>query len=533
MKPKARGRILWGTLVTLFAGFAVWLGLHEFLRHGSFLLGIEPRYEGKPLRYWCEHAFFYYGSQRIPEDDATEALQKMKNGAIPFLVKWIGIMGHGSQEMDDEDRALEAFRLLGPDAKPAIPGLMKVIGRNNNWPASALVCIGPEAVPVLVEMLKTNKSPDFHGNRQIGVEDNLVRENTVLALRYMGTNAEAALPVLLQCYRDEAKLSHAEMASAIARVGHNHPQVAVPALVYILTNSTGGDQFDAIDGLGSFGSKAKEAVPALLAVSHSSDSQIQIAVAVAIKQIAPGTPDALEPVIRNLSSATNGLREDALNALQRLGTNAPEARGALLERGQKEKDPNIRYRVINLLQALHPDEEEMQPIIRECLTNEDESLTWVGLSGLTSLAAKSQERYRELLVVAKTHHNLQIRRAADAAVGKIMQSQPEMFIACLTDTNSEVYLSALKFLHSHCDGSIVKVPRGPQSSTNFTVYAMRHTSGYMGILLQDAAPIVAQHLKDQSPEVRELTTNVLLELDPRAAKQAGVIVPLPYSLYVH
>ena len=455
----------------------------------------------------------------------------MKSGAIPFLVKWIATMQPGSQGMNDEERALEAFRLLGPDAKPAIPGLMQVIGRNNNGVAVALSCIGPDAVPALIEMLKTNQTPDVYGDWRNGIQVNQVREMAVEALSYMGTNAEAALPVLLQCYREEAKLSRADMASALARVGHNHPDIVVPAMIYFLTNSTAFEQFDAIDGLGSFGIKAQAAVPALLAVSHSGDFQIQIAAAVAIKQIAPGTPDVLEPVIRNLSSATNGLREDALNALQRLGTNAPEARGALLERAQKEKDPNIRYRVINLLQGVNLDEEEMLPIIKECLTNEDESLVWAGLRSLTPLAAKSQQRYQELLLVAKTHRNLQVRGVADAAVFEIMQQQPDMFIACLGDMNSEVYLSALKFLHSHCDESIVKVPRGPQSSTNFTVYAMRHTSGYNRILLQGAAPIVAEHLKDENPEVRELTTNVLLELDPKAAKKAGVIVPLPYSLY--
>jgi len=511
----------------------VWLGIHEFLRHGSFLLGIEPRYQGKTLGYWCEHAFFYYGSQRIPEDDATEAFRSMKSGAFPFLVKWIGTTGRSSQGMDDEDRALEAFRLLGPEAAPAIPGLMKVIGRNGNGAAIALSYIGPDALPALIEVLKTNLTPDTNGDRRSGVQVNQVREMTIEALSYFGTNAEAALPVLMQCYRDEGKLSHADMASALASVGHNRPQVVVPALVYFLTNSTGREQFDAIDGLGSLGSKAKETVPALLAASYSGDPQIQMAASVAIKQIAPETPDALAPVIRNLSNATNRLREEALNALAMLGTNASETRGVLLQRGQKEKDPNIRYRVINLLQKLNPDEGVMLPIIQECLTNEDESLAWEGLSGLTTLAAKSQEHYRELLLVATTHHNLQIRRAADTAVFEIMQQQPDMFIACLGDTNSEVYLSVLKLLHSHCDESIVKVPRGPRPTTNFTFYAMRQVGGYKRILLQDAAPIVAQHLKDENPEVRELTTNVLLELDPRAAKQAGVIVPLPYSLYAH
>jgi HEAT repeat protein len=533
MKSKTGTRILWGTLVTLVLSLAMWSGVHAFLRHGSILLGIEPRYEGQTLGYWCEHTFHYFGSQRIANADATDALEQMKHDAIPFLVKWIATVNHSSQGIDYESRALDAFRALGPSASPAIPGLIKVIGRNNNWPAEALFCIGPEAIPALVEALKTNQNPDIYGDWRRGIPANCSREYIVYTLSRYGTNAEAALPLLMQHYRDEAKLSHADMASALASVGHNHPQVVVPALIDFLTNSTGFEEFGAIQGLGSFGKAAQTAIPALLAASQSSDAQIQMRTSVAIKQIAPETPDALAPLIRNLSSETDWLRENALYGLEGLGTNALEARTALLERAQQEKDSQIRVRVMDLLNNLIPNEEEMLPLIKECLANENESVACAGVNSLIPLAEKSQEQYQELLLLAQKHRNSQVRSIAESGVYNIMQRHPEMFMTCLSDGKIEVYLPALKFLHGISHDVVVMDRREPEPSTNFTAYVIRDINEGNKRLLVNAVPIVERRLKDENPEVRKLATNVLLELNPKAARQAGVIVVPPYSFYAN
>src|SRR5208282_969663 len=113
-----------------------------FRRQVLFLLSIEPRYHGQTLGYWTDHAFDYYGSQRLTNDDAAEAIRSIGKRGLPFLVKWIATPSHSSQGIDYESRALHGFEILGPAAKPAIPGLLKVIGRNNNWPAVAMSHIG-------------------------------------------------------------------------------------------------------------------------------------------------------------------------------------------------------------------------------------------------------------------------------------------------------------------------------------------------------------------------------------------------------
>src|SRR5262249_3887882 len=145
------------------------------------------------------------------------------------------------------------------EAKPAIPDLIKIIGQYNNWPATALSYIGPDAVPPLIEMLKTNRTADSRGNRRRGIPRHQDREYAILTLSLIGTNAETALPVLMQCYGDEAKRSRARMASALARIGRNQPEVVVPALIHLLPNSNGYGEIDAAEALGSFGNRAESA----------------------------------------------------------------------------------------------------------------------------------------------------------------------------------------------------------------------------------------------------------------------------------
>ena len=347
----------------------------------------------------------------------------------------------------------------------------------------------------------------------------------------IGTNAEAALPVLMECYRDEAKLSRADMASAIASIGLNQPKVALSALVYLLTNSSSIRQVEAAEGLSSFGSKAQAAISALQAVGQSADARLQIAASVALMSIAPETPNALAPLILNLTNRDDNVRRQALRALEKLGTNALAAKAPLLDRAWQEKDPQIRADAVNIVKPLLATEEELLPLIKAGLTNENQPVADAAVQGLIPLAEKSQDRFVELLLLVRNHRFSQVRSLAQSGVYDIMQKRPERLLGSLGDPKSEVYLAALQFLHALAQEVLIIARRELEPSTNYTAYSMRDISDHNKTLLQGGAPLISLRLQDDNPEVRQLATNVLLELAPKAAKQAGVLVVPPYSLY--
>jgi HEAT repeat protein len=511
----------------------VWLGFHEILRHGCFPLKIQPHYEGKPLEYWCQYGFGNDPTKQPSKADVVEALQSMKNGAMPFLIKWIGTMNHSSQGTDYESLALHAFELLGTNASPAIPGLIKVIGRNNNWPSSALGHIGPAAVPALIELLTTNQAPDSFGDWRRGIPDNTVREHAIEALGYLGTNAEAALPLLMACYKDEDKRSFADMSSALASVGHNRPDIVVPAIVYLLTNSSGMSKYDAPEALASFGSAAKPAIPELLIVSQTADDHFKATIGMAIKRIEPGRTDALLPLIANLTSEDAGLRESALFQIEQLGTNGLVTLEAMRKMATQEPNPDQRTRILDWLANNETNKEELAGIAHINLTNENESVMCAAVRCLGAMADGSQTEFAGLLAVFNSLRNDQARGNAKSCLYLTMRKHPKYLLACLNNPQGEVSYSAMHFMQSLSRDTLVIIRYEPEPSTNFQAYAMKDIDDGDKKFLQDAIPILVERLHNDNLETRQLATNVLLELNPKAAKQAGVIVVPPYSFYTN
>src|ERR1051325_7061051 len=91
----------------------------------------EPSYNGHTLSEWLHAARPGYINPPAPPADATAAVRQIGTNALPTLLKWASydptrlqsklrnIMSGSDHPVDAED----GFRLLGPVAGPAIPGL--------------------------------------------------------------------------------------------------------------------------------------------------------------------------------------------------------------------------------------------------------------------------------------------------------------------------------------------------------------------------------------------------------------------------
>jgi HEAT repeat protein len=121
------------------------------------------------------------------------------------------------------------------------------------------------------------------------------------------------------------------MAGALAVIGKNHPDKIVPILMITFT-TTETEYRDGIAGaLASFGNEARPAIPILLTASRNQYFSLRMHAAVAVKIIAPETPNALAPLIRDLESPEMFVRQQTIYTLGGLGTNGVEAIPALLK----------------------------------------------------------------------------------------------------------------------------------------------------------------------------------------------------------
>lgn len=217
---------------------------HKF----SFFI-VEPRYEGESLSYWVQN--LYHDNQtRHLNSAAQEAILYAGTDALPLLLDWISRpipRFYRPGQIDYQRHAVEAFEILGPIAKPAIPQLIKNVSKGSSYSMQALGFIGKDTVPPLanklMETLADKRKPVMNW-RDSGYMDGFfhVQEIIIQGLREMGTNAEAGIPAMTNTlYANHGWGFWREgndPYSALVSIGRNHPEIVIPALIGVLTNAT-------------------------------------------------------------------------------------------------------------------------------------------------------------------------------------------------------------------------------------------------------------------------------------------------------
>jgi HEAT repeat protein len=238
----------------------------------------EPTYQGKRLSQWLAASCHAGPNSADGQARACEAVRAIGKRAIPRLLEMLQTKDsplkltlmrlHQKQSLvkiaftpDYISRrvATEGFWALGPQAKDALPQLVRLFHDTNIAcdAACAMARIGPESVGILREGL-TNLNDQ-------------IRVASANGLAYAGSNAWVAVPDLVARLKDTS--SEVRLTAEVALGGFaKQPEVVVPALVEILdgsTHSTRGLVADelrryAAEALGRFGQHATSAVPALL-----------------------------------------------------------------------------------------------------------------------------------------------------------------------------------------------------------------------------------------------------------------------------
>jgi HEAT repeat protein len=156
-------------------------------------------------------------------------------------------------------RALDAFRVLGPVAEPAIPALVKLIDKPDWTTAPALKAlggIGTRAVPVLTNALT-------HTNA-------FVRRTAAETIAQYAAHVLEAVPILIRSLSDADAGVRAAAATSLGLVEWKL-STSVPALAKCLEDPDPKVRQAAAGALSNFGPKARPAVPALLKAFDTAD----------------------------------------------------------------------------------------------------------------------------------------------------------------------------------------------------------------------------------------------------------------------
>ncbi len=275
-----------------------WVGLLAVIAAVAACLALRPRepvYQGKRLSEWL-HELDKDTFTKESRARATEAVRRIGTNGIPFLERmlrsdpWLRrtlIELSGKQSVihlhltTAEERrrlALEGIKALGALARPLIPKLIEMLKDDDPWQAMSiafvgLAQIGPDAVLPLTQVL-TNASPK-------------VRSAAVISLAMLSSNAQAAVPALVE--RLESDKDNRVRAAAARALGHigTGREVAVPALIKHLSDAVPIVRIQAAQALGKFGKQAQDAVPTLVKTMNDEILTVRDSAAAALKEIDP------------------------------------------------------------------------------------------------------------------------------------------------------------------------------------------------------------------------------------------------------
>ncbi|MGA2248852.1 MAG: HEAT repeat domain-containing protein [Verrucomicrobiota bacterium] len=261
----------------------------------------EPEYKGKKLSEWAEIYETSFEPDQVdgetpkdsePRREAVEAAHQTRDKLLPVALKmiryekpkWFNPVERRMEQMDvrrwcpvgiwgpfygdrGEDNMVY-FRMLGADASPAVPELVRIMKeaegeRIRERAMYALAYIGKDGLPPLLEVL--------------GDPNNADRRRAAFAitcLKDQGAVLKPAVPLLVKSLEDTDRNVSTAGATILGELSLE-PDIAVPGLTNCLKSTDWALRDDAINALGKFGDGARRAIPALVVALGDPDASVR------------------------------------------------------------------------------------------------------------------------------------------------------------------------------------------------------------------------------------------------------------------
>jgi HEAT repeat protein len=209
--------------------------------------------------------------------------------ALPVLTEKLKTISSTS-DPDQDIHVISAFRALGAEARPAVPGLIELLApsydaahespsepeaqlndRKSVKAALALKAIGGGSVSPLIEALEA--------------EDVKIRFGAAMALEYFPRDAKRTVPCLVKALEDQDRDVRWRAARTIGAL-RALPELSVPALSKRLRDDpTTNVRCYAINALAKFGSTAAASIPDLRKAATDPNSAIRSYAQAALKKV--------------------------------------------------------------------------------------------------------------------------------------------------------------------------------------------------------------------------------------------------------
>ena len=307
----------------------------------------EPKYQGKPISYWFGLSCKSRGNDRTGSMVLAEAARAIGEPAVPFLLrqtqyrqgiiktKWLQLEPHLPEFVrrfsphptsDDLVRgaAYAALMDMGPEAKSAVPELIKVFQRSPNDPAMpdhimrasyVFQRIGPEAKDAVPYLLS------FVGSQLNLIKDEFLLEEVIQALKEIGPEAKAAVPLLRGFVEGGSGRPRIAAALALWKID-GQTNLAVSFLESALENKDGYTVVVAIRGLREMEAPNEVIMPKMITLLKRPERQVRWEAVVTLGERRTAAVAAVPHLVELIRDAD--CQSETLSALANIRP-APEA----------------------------------------------------------------------------------------------------------------------------------------------------------------------------------------------------------------
>ncbi|MDB6109074.1 MAG: repeat protein [Pedosphaera sp.] len=426
-----RRGIIWVLVLTFLVAMAV-----PYLAHWR-----EPRYQGKRISQWLDRL----NSTNMEEGETVrteegEALRKIGPAGLPWILRRLQsrdsrlklkleelaykqsvVQFRFNYAEDARRKAVLAFRILGPEARGAVPELSEMLNdpELSSDAGEALAGIGREGVPALIGGL-TNL-------------DWRVRAAVLPPLSALGTNAEPALPVIIAALEDTIPEVRLGAFRTLGSAGQNQPELVLPVLIEKFHSGDAAMRRYSLAALARFGTNhMAEVMPVLLEGLADQDGFVQSAcigfVAHYKSQAMAAVPKLSEIMVsdpQKCSSAASALREilgaDGMAHIMKGFAEEPSPNhtqfGLVMKSFQREvrdatvvpevlaligdKDERVRVLAIFSLGIICKSPETVVPRLTECLALPDQRTRCAAAEALGCFGETAKSAIPALLEIIK------------------------------------------------------------------------------------------------------------------------------------
>src|SRR5262249_36945699 len=383
------------------------------------------------------------------------------------------------------------------------------IRRGAAW---AFEWLGPDAraaIPALLDALQGDERAVAHAAAaaigQVGVSDvrallpllphrdARVRGRAALTCELLGPRAKEAVPGLLQALRDEDGIVRRHAAAALGRAGASDLPTVRPALMAALKDKEPLVRIEAAEALGQLHLEIDSAVTVLISAVRDPDDRIRWRAIIALGRIGPPAKDAAAFLGQARNDKNPVVAADAIRSLGRLGKPGVTI---LVER-LLDRDLAQRKRAYAALIVAGPAAQDAVPRLFEAFNRQDADDAEYLATTLRQLGPVAIPTLMEALQAKENY----VRSNAISILGRIGKDAAEAkprLIAALRDEDEKVRTDAA-FALARID------PNGSEG-LRIIVSALTHTQDYESFqqltgLGERIAPLLSEAIQNPDPAV--------------------------------